>query len=588
MASGSSATLPMEEESPQKLQGHPSVNNIDNAPDSGENQPNAPSTHYSHSRAMADCSPARSKRGSPADATDDEGDFQRVSHQRKKKGPVLPPRHSMSRETVVDAPGPPTTTSSAAAPTNANLASLVTTTDPNVSAHASQLAASTRYALSRFPFPPVTLRFKSLAVKSGAKKIMEEISAHFSSAHLSKITFLHGRPSNVRCDLNETDLLLYAKDVTSFATLLDQYKWPPTLGGEEFSFPSSPSIPPQLAIIIRNVDASVDVADMLVALKESFPSTRNVIRLKNKFGNDTDRLKVELSSPVERQALLDGRRVALHHTMYSVGEYLAPASVLICSKCCGIGHFRRQCTETLDSCKKCGQSCPDMKAHQCSAAPSCKHCNGDHLSNSLKCPVIRSFRAELTRKLLNSNTNTYDYHETGPAPRGTSTFRAIPSTLLPVPSGSALASSRPWPQDRRIEASMSTKLDSLINGLAKVHETLNKVCESNARFERFMVDQHERVRLLEHEVSNLQCKDEVLETELAQCKTTCAVHQKEVVLIASQTKKLILPIIDDVLLALGRLNKDSSGRTLDAELHCRFERYRAQVTKAVTGKSHSQ
>ena len=59
-------------------------------------------------------------------------------------------------------------------------------------------------------------------------------------------------------------------------------------------------------------------------------------------------------------------------------------------------------------------------------------------------------------------------------------------------------------------------------------------------------------------------------------------------LIASQIKKLILHIIDDMVLALERLNKESSRRTLDADVNCRFEWYRAQVTKAVEGESRSQ
>ena len=458
MDSSLSAALPMGEDSPQKVHGHPSEITIGIAPACGEILSTVPSTHSSQPSALAACSPARSKRGSPADATDDEGDFQLISHQRKKKGPVLPPRHSTSSSAMVDSPDLPLTTSTVAAFASAIPASQVTTTVPNASTHASQIAASTRYALSRFPFPPLILRFKSMAVKSVAKKILDEISAHFNSAHHSNIIFLHGRPSNVRCDLNEIDLLLYVKDVSSFATLLDQDKWPPTLGGEEFSFPSSPSIPPQLAIIIRNVDASVDAADMLVALKASFPSTRNVIRLRNKFGNDTDLMKVELSSPVERQTMLEARRIAFNHTMYTVGEYLAPASVLICSKCCGIGHFRKQCADALDTCKKCGQSCPEMKSHKCSAVPACKHCKGDHLSNSLKCPVIRSFRAELTRKLLNSNTSAYDYHGPGPDPRRASAFRMDPPLLLPVTAGSAPASSRSWPPGSRTEASMSPSL----------------------------------------------------------------------------------------------------------------------------------
>ena len=222
------------EDCPQKVHGHPSENTIRIAPPSGEIQSTSPPSHSSHPSTLAVCSPARSKRGSPANATDDEGDYQVISHQRKKKGPVLPSRHSTSSSTMIDSPDLPLTTSTAATLTRANPASPSFTTDPNVSAQASQLAASTRYALSRFPFPPLILRFKSMAVKSAVKKILDEISARFNTALNSKITFPHGRPSNVRCDLNEIDLLLYVKDVSSLATLLDQGKWHRCLSFENY------------------------------------------------------------------------------------------------------------------------------------------------------------------------------------------------------------------------------------------------------------------------------------------------------------------------------------------------------------------
>lgn len=279
------------------------------------------------------------------------------------------PQHS-SVSPSLDAPaGHTTTTTTAPCPTSLNTPSQTTVPVQYGSKHPAQLATSTRYALSRFPFPLLIIRFNTLSAKTSVKKIQDELVAHGNSALHAKISFLHGRASNVRCDLNEVDILLYVKDVTSFALLLDHANWPPVLAGEMFSLPSPPSCPPQLAIIIRNVDMSVDLAELTVELKEGYPSTRNVIRLKNKFGNDTNLLKVDLASPAERQSIIDAKRISLNHMQYVVGEYLAPASVLICSKCCGLGHFREQCEDQHDTCKKCGQSCADIKVHNCSAPP---------------------------------------------------------------------------------------------------------------------------------------------------------------------------------------------------------------------------
>ena len=453
----------------------------------------------------------------------------------------------------------------------------------NASLHAAQLAASTRYALSRFPFPPVIIRFNTVAAKPALKKIQEELSAHLDSAHHSKVTFLHVRASTVRCNANELDILLYVKDAKSFGLLLDELNWPPTLVGEGFSFPSLPSIPPQLSLIIRNVDASANLEEITAELKSAYPSTRNVIRLKNKFGKCIDLVKVELSSSEERQALLDSKRFYVNHMSYVVGEYLAPANVLICSKCCGIGHFRKQCPDALDTCKKCGQACPAIKDHQCNAPLTCKHCGGDHLANSLKCPVIRAFRADLTRKLLNKN----DTHVVAQDPSSWSSRASHTARHTPAPPIGP-SSSCSWQPTNTPMASMSAKLDSLIVGLASLHDTLAKVCDSNARFEGFMVDQSNRVQILEEKVSLLQGKGNSIEAELAQCKVLCVSHQNGAVLTASLAKQVILPAIEVILLTLGRPSKNGSGRALDADLQCRLERYREQVTKAMEGKAHSQ
>ncbi|CAF2119416.1 unnamed protein product [Rotaria magnacalcarata] len=69
----------------------------------------------------------------------------------------------------------------------------------------------------------------------------------------------------------------------------------------------------------------------------------------------------------------------------------------------GIGHFRRQCTEAEETCKVCGTSCPDLRQHKCSTVIKCIHCDGDHQSNALKCPIVKSYRATLTKKLLSAN-----------------------------------------------------------------------------------------------------------------------------------------------------------------------------------------
>ncbi|CAF4272321.1 unnamed protein product, partial [Rotaria magnacalcarata] len=203
--------------------------------------------------------------------------------------------------------------------------------------------ASTSYALTCFPFPPHIVRFN--VNKIVISKFKEVIIHHFQSNYDINVEIANCRISSLKCSTNEIDVLLFVKDPTSFAFLLDHTKWPDKICDEKFKFPLVPSIPPQLSLIIKNV----------------YPDVRNVIRMKNKFGNIIKLVKLELTSPKSRDDLLKNKNFFINYICYDVDEYLAPVNVLICSKCCAIGHFRRQCPEKNETCKSCGETHKDLK-----------------------------------------------------------------------------------------------------------------------------------------------------------------------------------------------------------------------------------
>ncbi|CAF4312419.1 unnamed protein product, partial [Adineta steineri] len=67
--------------------------------------------------------------------------------------------------------------------------------------------------------------------------------------------------------------------------------------------------------------------------------------MKNKFSNDIKMVKFEMTSAKARDDLLNNKLVYVNYICYEIEEYITPVNVLICSKCCSIGHYRRQCTE---------------------------------------------------------------------------------------------------------------------------------------------------------------------------------------------------------------------------------------------------
>ena len=525
-------------------------------------------------------------------SNDDDNEFHTFFQQKKKKGAARPtPRPQQTQVPPNTLPIQPANNTS---PTLTQIPHPTTTTHGstiNIAvAQPSVWAASTGYALSRFPFPPIIIRFKPVQGKPCIKSILDELLKHYQLNHNVKIEIIHGRPSSVKCSSNELDFLLYAKDVFSFSELLDQAKWPSTLENENFTFPSIPSIPPQLSLIMKNVEATINLTDLVAELKLDYPSIRNVVRLKNKLGNDIHLVKIELTSPAERSKILEGKRITCNYVSYLVTDYLAPANVLICSKCCGIEHFRKQCTEAAETCRKCGLSFPDFKNHICSSATCCKHCSGDHPANLMKCPVVRAFRADLTRKLLSKNIHHVNNIE----------HMAIPPPLMAHPPPgrpprvnpwATSTSNRPSPQNpwmmtnpnNAAEGSTILKLDNLATGLNKIHDVLNKVCASNVRLEAVVAEQNVRIHSIESEVAILKEKNCILDAELITVNSSATASSVAINNMAKLVKQTILPIIGDVLLFLGTLNKGATGRVADADLKSRFEWYRAQVIKTSEG-----
>ncbi|CAF5009199.1 unnamed protein product, partial [Rotaria sp. Silwood1] len=118
---------------------------------------------------------------------------------------------------------------------------------------------------------------------------------------------------------------------------------------------------------------------------------------------DNKQLQLELIG-YRRSTLNDGKLRACSIS-FPVVEYLAQARVLICGKCCSIGHFRRQCRQNCETCRTCRQAVSYIKQHLplCSKQPHCIHCKQNHASDDMRCSEVKNLRANLTRRLLNSN-----------------------------------------------------------------------------------------------------------------------------------------------------------------------------------------
>ncbi|CAF1511537.1 unnamed protein product [Rotaria sordida] len=427
---------------------------------------------------------------------------------------------------------------------------------------------SARFAQTRFPYQPFIIRFTSGNIKD--KQVAHEISKHFKDNYHTDISILNIRRSIMKCQQNEYDYLIYVKDSITFSLLFHQQNWSQRIGGETFIFPSSPSFPAQLSFIIKNVDLRINLDDFAENLKATYPEIHAVIRLKNKFQNNIRLIKIEILSPTIREQILNAGNILVNSITYDVEEYLSPANVLICSKGMAIGHFKKQCTQINETCKVCGLSCPDLRHHNCSLVNKCVHCNGDHVSNSFKCPIVKNFRAELTKKLLFSNRMSSSYGSTNTNINNTYSYDATAFPVLPRPQ-------QPSPYSIT-NNSMINKIDELISSVRKVNDTLEKFSKKNDEFELFMNNKIKNDEILSTKIDHLIENDVEFKKNIIQHEIKITRHENIFI-------KLILPMIDEISKYLSIINIDKKGGTLDADFQVTINRMRVQLENVTQNKN---
>ena len=352
--------------------------------------------------------------------------------------------------------------------------------------------AAQRFATSRYPFSPFTIIFEQ-TVRD--KTVVDELVTHASNAFNFELKIAGYR--RARSENSEYRMLLFVENSESFAFLYDKNHWPLTMIGHKYET-KSPSIPPQLSLVLPAVSLQTDWDELVKEVKEKYSEVVNVIRFKNKAQVPVRAVKLEFSSPKARDTVFQDGAVSVMHMKYKVVEYYALANVLICSNCHGIGHFRNNCPQSGEAtCKVCGDKCADLKSHSCTGVPKCVHCAGEHNSNDAKCLVLKDYRAALTRNLLANNTAR--------AP-GSVMPRPPPSNgdLQDRPAYSTVAQMTPLNYDDVL----SKKLDQI---LAKVEEESDR---TRGSLEAFKEEMKGRVLSLEGRVSGVEQTVESLQKEV--------------------------------------------------------------------------
>ncbi|CAF1631037.1 unnamed protein product [Didymodactylos carnosus] len=229
--------------------------------------------------------------------------------------------------------------------------------------------------------------------------------------------------------------------------------------------------------------------------------------------------------------------MVINYLQYDCQEYLGQAQVLICSNCCGIGHFKKQCKQIETTCKVCGEKFSDIKQHHCSAINKCIHCGGEHRSNDPRCKIVKEYRSDLTKKLLQHSENVHN----GRFSLSASQFPSLGAAQRPVvPCGD---SSKGYGMMSKTtdNTRMDTKLDEINNRLVMIMSTCFTMMMRNVELEKYMKEK--------------EVKQEQLIRDVASVQMDVKVHSMEL-------KHRVVPVLLDICKFIKTLNSD---RTLDAE-----------------------
>ncbi|CAF3461647.1 unnamed protein product [Rotaria sp. Silwood1] len=190
----------------------------------------------------------------------------------------------------------------------------------------------------------------------------------------------------------------------TFIILFDEQKWPTTIESMNYEKIIPKHLPPQFSIVLRNVPVDIEINSLLTNIKIDYPDVLNAFRITgiNKKPSTLVRLDIQNISVIDK--LLGKKFIYYENLRLGTTEYLAPAKVLVCTKCFEIGHFRSTCRSDLDHCRKCGVGVSDIKQHleKCTNKLCCVRCQGLHDANDVRCPSIKSYRSILTKSLLST------------------------------------------------------------------------------------------------------------------------------------------------------------------------------------------
>ncbi|CAF4451862.1 unnamed protein product [Rotaria magnacalcarata] len=231
----------------------------------------------------------------------------------------------------------------------------------------------------------------------------------------------------------------------------------------------------------------------------------------------------------------------------------------------------------------------------------CIHCQGDHMSNDMKCPKVKQYRAELTKLLLSSATpnishpNYFNMNQTDcPPMQPTEKSTIVGHTTnnmtwlrnnitsdnynnLHHYHHSSPYNTIGWSYNTSATNSMVTKIDKLVNSMHQVNTLLEKIATKHDQFEEFMLDKIESDKIISNKIGNLHQANKDLSANITQHEIKILTHE-------NICTKVIFPLLEEISTFITNINTDKYGKSLDADCMVKINRMRSQMNNTRTSK----
>ncbi|CAF3989977.1 unnamed protein product [Rotaria sp. Silwood1] len=338
-----------------------------------------------------------------------------------------------------------------------------------------------RFAQTRFPFPPIIIKF---AQDVNENVIIKSIEKHFNEHFYMDLSIAGHRLKGKR------DLILFAGNRESFVLLYDDKKWPQHLNSIVFEKAGAKHLPAQFSIILRNVPIDINIDELLVNIKNDYPDVVNAFRISNKDEKPTTLVRLDIKCTKIIDELLKKKFMYVNNIRYTVTEYISPAKVLVCTKCYQIGHFRGVCKSELQICRTCGTSVMNVKDHQCDKIKRCIRCNGPHEASDNHCPLIKAYRIDLTRSLLSTSSNITGMNQ--------NVQQNYIYNKNDYPQLNGNKDGHPWYNDSL--TATNRRLDELVQKMDKLNQNINRIMDFNSNSYNQHIQIHQLIVKQDHDI----------------------------------------------------------------------------------------